>query len=127
MREEPSGSCLVKASRKRIIDRFGAYLSHLISMTEDVKSAYKQKMKGYTLYFCCAFFYDILQPSAILCKVLQVCSGVSKGGVRACAKMLHCSVHASIVTGRGLDKMFSRMASNSGDVNRNVTVYVQKS
>ena len=38
-----------KASvRKRIIDRFGAYFSHLISMTEDVKSADKQKMKGYT-------------------------------------------------------------------------------
>ena len=31
-----------------LIDRFGAYFSHLISMTEDVKSTDKQKMKGYT-------------------------------------------------------------------------------
>ena len=36
------------SARKRIIDRFGAYFSHLISMTEDVKSTDKQKMKGYT-------------------------------------------------------------------------------
>ena len=63
-----------------IIDRFGAYLSHLIAMMEDstVKSVDKQKMKGYYLKWqdaqvilCCAFFCDLLQPSAILCKVLQ--------------------------------------------------------
>ena len=39
------------AALKRIIDRFGAYLSHLIAMMEDstVKSVEKQKIKGYYL------------------------------------------------------------------------------
>ena len=39
------------AALERIIDRFGAYLSHLITMMEDstVKSVDKQKMKGYYL------------------------------------------------------------------------------
>ena len=75
-----------KVAALKRIDRSGAYLSHLIAMMEDstVKSVDKQKMKGYYLKWqdaqvilCCAFYYDLLQPSAILCKVLQedrVCS-----------------------------------------------------
>ena len=39
------------AAMSRFIDRFGAYLSHLCSLTEDnsVTSADKQKLKGYIL------------------------------------------------------------------------------
>lgn len=64
----------------RLIDRFGAYLSHLTALTEDasVKSSDRQKLKGYILKWRnakvllgCAFFHDLLKPSAILCKVLQ--------------------------------------------------------
>ena len=37
------------AALERMIDRFGAYISHLTAMTEDasVKPADKAKMKGY--------------------------------------------------------------------------------
>lgn len=64
----------------RVLDRFGAYLSHLCCLTEDpaIKSVDKQKLKGYILQwqnakilFGCAFFLDLLKPASILCKVLQ--------------------------------------------------------
>ena len=53
------------ASLGRVIDRFGLYLCHLISLTEDpkVKSIDKQKLKGYIskwhdskIILSCAFF-----------------------------------------------------------------------
>ena len=68
------------AALNRIIDRFGAYLSQLIALTEDpsTKRADKQKLKGYVIKWReskvllgCAVFHDILKPTAILCKVLQ--------------------------------------------------------
>ncbi len=68
------------AALGRLIDRFGAYLSHLTAMTEDssIKAVDRQKLKGYVLKWQnskillgCAFFHDLLKPSAILCKVLQ--------------------------------------------------------
>lgn len=39
------------AALKRVVDRFGVYLSHLTFMTEDssIKSVDRQKMKGYLL------------------------------------------------------------------------------
>ena len=64
----------------RVLERFGAYLSHLCSLIEDptVKSVDKQKLKGYALQWRnakilvgCAFFLDLLKPASILCKVLQ--------------------------------------------------------
>lgn len=64
----------------RLVDRFGAYLSHLITLSEDrsVKSADRQKLKGFVLRWRkskfllgCAFFHDLLRPVGILCKVLQ--------------------------------------------------------
>ena len=64
----------------RLIERYGAYLSHLTSLTEDstVKAIDRQKIKGYILKWrdCkmllgCALFHDLLKPAAILCKVLQ--------------------------------------------------------
>ena len=68
------------AALGKLIDRYGAYLSHLTSLTEDstIKASDKQKLKGYILkwrdakmIFGCALFHDLLKPSAILCKVLQ--------------------------------------------------------
>ena len=64
----------------RLVDRFGAYLSHLIALSEDrsLKSVDRQKLKGYVLRWQkskfllgCAFFHDLLRPVGILCKVLQ--------------------------------------------------------
>ena len=65
---------------ERVVDRYGAYISHLIALTEDssVRAVEKQKLKGYIkqwtdakALFGCAFFIDLLRPVAILCKVLQ--------------------------------------------------------
>ena len=64
----------------RLINRFSAYLSHLVVLTEDasIKSVDRQKIKGYTqkwqdskVLIGCAFFYDLLKAPANLCKVLQ--------------------------------------------------------
>lgn len=68
------------AALSRVIERFGAYLNHLCSLTEDssVKPVDKQKLKGYILQWRnakllvgCAFFRDLLKPASILCEVLQ--------------------------------------------------------
>jgi len=68
------------AALGRLIDRYGAYVNHLTSLTEDstVKACDKQKLKGYILKWRdskmllgCALFHDLLKPSAILCKNLQ--------------------------------------------------------
>ena len=65
---------------QRIIDRLGAYLSHLSALIEDpsVKPVDKQKLKGYfskwhdaKILLGCAYFHDLLKPASILCKVLQ--------------------------------------------------------
>lgn len=68
------------AALERMIDRFGAYLTHFVAMTEDdsVKAVDKQKINGYILKWRdskvllgCAFFHDLLKSTSILCKVLQ--------------------------------------------------------
>ena len=68
------------AALERIVNRFGAYLAHLIAITEDssVKAVDRQKVKGYTLRWQdskiplgCTFFHDLLKPCATLCKILQ--------------------------------------------------------
>ena len=65
---------------ERILDRFGAYLNHLITLSEDsaTKAVDRQKLKGYItkwrdsqILLGCAVFHDILKPTAILCKCLQ--------------------------------------------------------
>ena len=67
---------------ERVLDRFGAYINHLIALTEDpsskLKPADKQKLKGYVrkwrdgkVLLGCALFHDILKPSAILCKYFR--------------------------------------------------------
>ena len=64
----------------RLIDRYGAYLAHLTTLTEDtsVREVDRQKLKGYVLKWrdCkmvlgCALFHDILKPAAVMCKTLQ--------------------------------------------------------
>ena len=68
------------AALERIVNRFGAYLAHLIAIIEDSseKAVDRQKVKGYILrwqdskiLFGCAFFHDLLKPCATLCKILQ--------------------------------------------------------
>ena len=65
---------------ERIIDRYGAYMNHLIALTEgsSVRTVEKQKIKGYIKQWCesralfrNAFFIDLLRPASVLCKVLQ--------------------------------------------------------
>ena len=83
----PSKLPLQGLSRKisalgRVIDRFGAYLAHLIALMEvsPVTSSSRQKLKGYIMrrrnsqvILGCAVFHDLLQPVARLSKVLQLC------------------------------------------------------
>ena len=69
------------AHKVAVLERiFGAYLAHTLAGMEDssVKSADRQKIKGYTLKWRdskillgCALFHDHLKPYSILCKVLQ--------------------------------------------------------
>ena len=71
------------AALERMMDRFGAYISDQIAMTEDssVMPADKANMKAYVkkwqdswsskVLLGCAFFPDLLKSLATLCKVLQ--------------------------------------------------------
>lgn len=68
------------AALSRIVDRFGAYLSHLQTLIEDpsTKGADKARLTGYVrrwrsgkMLVACAFFHGILMPAAKLCKALQ--------------------------------------------------------
>ena len=63
----------------RFLDRYGAYIAHLTSLTEDtsVRAVDRQKIKGYllkwreilvVLFF---LFHNILKPAALMCKGLQ--------------------------------------------------------
>ena len=65
---------------ERILDRFGAYLHHLIALSESpsTKSSDKQKLRGFIrkwsnsrILLGCAVFHDILKPVSVLCKCLQ--------------------------------------------------------
>ena len=68
------------AALKRFIERFGAYLNQLTSLSEDkaTKAVDRQKLKGFVLRWRkskillgCTVFHDVLRSPAILCKVLQ--------------------------------------------------------
>ena len=68
------------AALGRLIDRFGAYVSHLNSLIEDstVRATDRQKLTGYVrkwrnakILLGCAYFYDLLKPMSTLCKALQ--------------------------------------------------------
>ena len=64
----------------RLIEKYGAYIAHLVALTEDksIKSVDRQKLKGYILKWRdskiilgCAVFHDLLKPCASLSKSLQ--------------------------------------------------------
>ena len=68
------------AALDRLLNHFGAYLSHLTMLTEDPKTkpADRQKLKGYLLKWRdgkmilgSAYFCDLLKPSSTLCKIPQ--------------------------------------------------------
>ena len=68
------------AALERLVDRLGAYLSHLTVLSDDpkTKSVDRQRLKGYILKWRnakmligSALFCDVLKPSSILCKILQ--------------------------------------------------------
>ena len=72
--------CHKVAALEWIIDKFGAYMSHLTTLFEDpsTKPADRQKLKAYVkrwsdskVLLGCATFHDILKPVAMLCEVLQ--------------------------------------------------------
>jgi len=65
---------------KRILSRYGAFTSHLITLSEDVsvKATDRAKLKGYynkwvnaKYILGCAVFVDVLSPCIILSKVMQ--------------------------------------------------------
>ena len=68
------------AALRRVSNRFGAYLAHLLALTDDrsVPPSSRQKLKGYItrwhdskVILGCGFFHDLLQPFTHLSKVLQ--------------------------------------------------------
>ena len=72
--------CHKVAAIGQVIDRYGAYMAHLIGLTDDssVKSVDRQKLKGYVkrwsdakLLIGCSLFNDILTSAVFLCKALQ--------------------------------------------------------
>ena len=71
------------AALNRIIDRFGAYPSHITALTEDSSAipADKQKLKGYVtkwreskMSIGCAVFHDILKPTSLHLQSDQLCT-----------------------------------------------------
>ena len=85
----------------RVVDRLGAYLSHLSTLSEDksLRAADRQKMKGYALKWRdakviigCAYFHDLLKPASFLCKSLQadeVCVVTAVEAILKTANSLH--------------------------------------
>ena len=68
------------AALNRLVDQYGAYLAHLLELTEEprVKPCDKQRLKGYykkwhdgKMILGCAFFHDVLKPCASLSQALQ--------------------------------------------------------
>ena len=65
---------------KHVLAKYGAYTSHLASLSEDqsIKSTDRSKIKGYCdkwtnakYILGCALFVDLLTPCVILSKVMQ--------------------------------------------------------
>lgn len=81
------GSRWITYKRKalqRVVDRYGAYMSHLATLTEDrsIKSTDRQRLKGYLLKWRearmiigSAMYTDALQPASLLSLTLQHCTG----------------------------------------------------
>ena len=65
---------------QRVIDRFGAYISHIITLSEDstMKAEDRARMKGYIskwshakILIGCSLYIDVLQPASLLSLTLQ--------------------------------------------------------
>ena len=65
---------------QQIIDRFGAYINHLITLAEDssMKAEERARMKVYTskwshtkILVGCSLYIDVLQPASLLSLTLQ--------------------------------------------------------
>ena len=65
---------------QRVIDRFGAYISHIITLAEDstMKAEDRARMKGYIskwghakILIGCSLYIDVLQPASLLSLTLQ--------------------------------------------------------
>lgn len=65
---------------RRVLSKYGAYTSHLATLSEDssVKSTDREKLKGYMRKWTnakyllgCAIFIDVLTPCAIFSKTMQ--------------------------------------------------------
>lgn len=68
------------AAMNRVIEQFGAYLAHIISLANDqsVKVMDRQKLFGYARKWCdskllleTAMLHDLPEPCATLCRALQ--------------------------------------------------------
>ena len=66
---------------QRIIDRFGAYINHLITLAEDssMKAEDRARMKGYIskwshtkILVGCSLYIDVLQPASLLSRALNL-------------------------------------------------------
>ena len=79
------GSRWINHKRKalqRVVDRYGAYISHLVTLTEDtsLKPEDRARLKGYLKKWMqyrtivgCAMYVDILKPPSLLSLSLQGC------------------------------------------------------
>ena len=88
-----------------MIEMYGAYLGHLTTLVDDpnTKPVDRQKLKGCILKWrdskmlsSCAFFHDLLKPSATLCNMLQADDVCVVGALEAIFK-----------TSRSMDKVKS--------------------
>ena len=83
------------AALGRVIEHFGAYISHLSGFTEDasVMPADRQKITGYVrkwrdakILRGCAYFHDVLKPMSVICKALQADEVCVVGALEAILK-----------------------------------------
>ena len=87
------------AALERVVDRFGAYLSHIVAMTEDtsLKPADRQKLKGYALNRLCAKFIDTnctrmaklisTKEKLWLCRLIGASCDVLLKGLKLCSTL----------------------------------------
>ena len=120
--------CHKVAALDRLIDWFGAYISHLVSLTANpnVKSCDRQRLKGYILRWRdskliigCAFFHDLLRPAANLCKALQANEVCVVGAIEALLKTSAANEKVKSTAFQELPtvkKVLSRIKHESGSV-----------
>eukprot|EP00731_Ephydatia_muelleri_P021914 Em0014g505a len=110
----------------RLLDRYGAYIAHLITLIEDpaVKSIDKEKLKGYVLQWRnakmilgCALFHDILSSAATLCKALQndeLCIVSAVEAILRCTKAIEKVSTTTFENLPMVSKVLGRMKHDTG-------------